>query len=120
MGKRITSIRQSRMEEMISYAWPGNVRELRNVVEHAIILSKGTTLNLQPFETMKQEKNQELSLDTVVRNHITAILEKTGWRVKGNNGAAELLGLHPATLFSRMKKLGIKQTTNSDDISSEG
>lgn len=118
MGKRIVTIQQSRMEAMLRYAWPGNVRELRNVVEHAMIVSKGTTLNLRASETMTPEKIQDLSLDTVERNHITTILEKTGWRVKGNNGAAEILGLNPATLYSRMKKLGIKRTTNSVDISS--
>jgi transcriptional regulator with GAF, ATPase, and Fis domain len=120
MGKRITTIKQARMEEMQRYPWPGNVRELRNVVERAMIVNKDRTLNLRVPETMMPEKIQDLSLDTIERNHITTILEKTGWRVKGNNGAAEILGLHPATLFSRIKKLGIKRTTNSDDISSRG
>jgi transcriptional regulator with GAF, ATPase, and Fis domain len=120
MGKRITTIKQARMEEMQRYPWPGNVRELRNVVERAMIVNKDRTLNLRVPETMMPEKIQDLSLDTIERNHITTILEKTGWRVKGNNGAAEILGLHPATLFSRMKKLGIKRNTNSDDISSRG
>jgi transcriptional regulator with GAF, ATPase, and Fis domain len=120
MGKRITTIQQSRMEEMTKYAWPGNIRELRNVVEKAMIVSQDTTLNLRVPETTTPEKIQGLSLDTIERNHITTILEKTGWRVKGNNGAAEILGLHPATLFSRMKKLGIKRNSNSDDISSRG
>jgi formate hydrogenlyase transcriptional activator len=118
MGKRITTIQQSRMEEMLKYAWPGNVRELRNVVEHSMIVSKDTTLNLRVPETATLERTQDISLDTVERNHITTILEQTGWRVKGNNGAAELLGLNPATLYSKMKKLGIKRTTNQDDISS--
>jgi len=119
MGKRVTTVQQSRMEEMLRYEWPGNVRELRNVVEQAMIVSKeDRTLNLRVPETATPEKIQDLSLDTVVRNHIITILEKTGWRVKGKNGAAELLSLHPATLFSRMKKLGIKRTSNSDDISS--
>jgi transcriptional regulator with GAF, ATPase, and Fis domain len=120
MGKRITTIKQARMEEMQRYPWPGNVRELRNVVERAMIVNKDRTLNLRVPETMMPEKIQDLSLDTIERNHITTILEKTGWRVKGNNGAAEILDLHPATLFSRIKKLGIKRTTNSDDISSRG
>ena len=120
MGKRITTIQQSRMEEMLRYAWPGNVRQLRNVVEQAMIVSKDTTLNLRVPETTTPENIQDFRLETVERNHITTILEETGWRVKGKSGAAELLDLRPSTLFSKMKKLGIKQTTNSGDISSRG
>jgi transcriptional regulator with GAF, ATPase, and Fis domain len=118
MGKRITTIKQARMEEMQRYPWPGNVRELRNVVEQAMIVNKGRTLNLRIPTTMMPGTSQDFKLETLERNHIMTILEKSGWRVKGKNGAAELLGLHPATLFSRMKKLGIKRNTNSDDISS--
>jgi transcriptional regulator with GAF, ATPase, and Fis domain len=120
MGKRITTIKQPRMEEMQRYPWPGNVRELRNVVEQAMIVNKGRTLNLRIPTTMMPRTSQDFKLETLERNHIMTILEKSGWRVKGKNGAAELLGLHPATLFSRMKKLGIKRNTNSDDISSRG
>jgi transcriptional regulator with GAF, ATPase, and Fis domain len=120
MGKRITTIKQARMEEMKRYPWPGNVRELRNVVEQAMIVNKGRTLNLRVPETMTPGTSQNFSLQTLERNHIMTILEKSGWRVKGKNGAAVLLGLHPATLFSKMKKLGIKRTMNSDDISSRG
>jgi formate hydrogenlyase transcriptional activator len=120
MGKRITNIKQARMEEMQRYPWPGNVRELRNVVEQAMIVSKGRTLNLGVPEARMPGTSQDFRLETLERNHILTILEKNGWRVKGKNGAAELLGLHPSTLFSKMKKFGIKRTTNSDEISSRG
>ena len=120
MGKRITNIKQARMEEMQRYPWPGNVRELRNVVEQAMIVSKGRTLNLRVPEAMIPGTSQDFRLETLERNHIITILEKSGWRVKGKNGAAKLLGLHPSTLFSKMKKLGIKRTTNSGEISSRG
>jgi DNA-binding NtrC family response regulator len=120
MGKRITTIKQARMEEMQRYPWPGNVRELRNVVEQAMIVSKGRTLNLRVSETMMPGMSQNFRLETIERNHIITILEKSGWRVKGKNGAAELLGLRPSTLFSKMKKFGIKRTTNSDEISPRG
>ena len=85
-----------------------------------MIASNDTTLNIRVPETATPGKTHDLNLDTVNRNHITTILEKTGWRVKGKSGAAELLGLHPSTLFAKMKKLGIKQPPVSDNISSRG
>ena len=51
----------------------------------------------------------EIKLVDVERKHILKILQNTGWRIKGQNGAAELLGLHPATLYSKMKRLGIER-----------
>lgn len=120
MGKRITGIQQAGMEEMQRYPWPGNVRELRNIVEQAMIVSRGTTLKLRTPQTSTSETSQDLRLIDVERNHILSVLDKTRWRVKGKHGAAELLGLHPATLFSKMKKLDINRPASSDEISSKG
>jgi transcriptional regulator with GAF, ATPase, and Fis domain len=104
-GKRIDSLSPENIRLLQAYSWPGNVRELRNVIEQAVILSKGGPLDLQipqplgaiPLTTLRQAECQ----------HILAALEKTGWQVKGTNGAAELLGLNPSTLFSAMHRLGI-------------
>ncbi len=96
------------MEALMSYRWPGNVRELRNVVERAMILSGDLTLVVElPDKTGGIV--QVTSLEDMERVHILAVMERTGWRVRGSGGAAEILGLKPTTLDSRMKKLGVKR-----------
>jgi PAS domain S-box-containing protein len=116
MGKRIEAIPRKGMEALQQYPWPGNVRELRNVIEQAMILSRGKTLNVQVPGLGVYEEAQHLRLEDMERNHITAILERTGWRVSGKRGAAEILGLKPTTLESKMKKLGIKRPAKDPDI----
>ena len=91
------------------YPWPGNVRELRNVIERAVILSRGSSLNVELPKTMNALTSSSATLQEVERSHIVDVLNKTGWRVSGKKGAAEVLGLKPTTLESRMKKLGIKR-----------
>ncbi|MFC1868464.1 sigma 54-interacting transcriptional regulator [Thermodesulfobacteriota bacterium] len=117
MGKLIENIPQKRMAELQHYTWPGNVRELRNVIERAMILSKDSTLRVHapPFFDSKHPK--PLRLKDIEKKHILEVLEKTGWRVRGNGGAAEILGLKPTTLDSRIKKLGIKRRPQLSDIS---
>jgi PAS domain S-box-containing protein len=107
MGKRVESIPRKSIEALKRYPWAGNIRELRNVIEQSMIITKGTTLNVQLPGTQEQIENQRVRLEDVERNHIQKILEQTGWRVRGKAGAAELLGLKPTTLDARMKKLEI-------------
>ena len=107
MGKRIESIRRKDMDALREFPWRGNVRELRNVIEQSMIITNSTTLKVELPESPEQEKNQAVLLKDVERNHILKILQHTGWRVRGKAGAAELLGLKPTTLDSRMKKLDI-------------
>jgi transcriptional regulator of acetoin/glycerol metabolism len=111
MAKRIKSIPRKSMEALQRYPWPGNVRELRNVIEQAMIISKGAILIIRLPALSDLAVEPEIKLVDVERNHIVNILESTGWRIKGQNGAAKLLGLHPATLYSRMKRLGIERPT---------
>ncbi len=107
-GKTIEQIPRKSMEALMSYRWPGNVRELRNVVERAMILSGDLTLVVElPDKTGGIV--QVTSLEDMERVHILAVMERTGWRVRGSGGAAEILGLKPTTLDSRMKKLGVKR-----------
>jgi transcriptional regulator with GAF, ATPase, and Fis domain len=114
------------MERAQGYDWPGNVRELQNVVERAVIVSPGGKLILElpgsgttqgksrspaerrpPGETVIGEKEwRELE-----RANVLAALQAAGARISGKGGAAELLGIHPATLTSRLKVLGIKKQT---------
>jgi formate hydrogenlyase transcriptional activator len=112
MGKRIESIPRRTMEALRRYPWPGNVRELRNVIEHAMIISEGKTLGVRMPALAAEESVPSPVLDEVERKHILSVLEKTRWRLAGEGGAAEQLGLKRTTLQARMKKLGIKRATS--------
>ena len=110
IDKQIAGIPQATLEALLSYAWPGNVRELRNVIERAVIVSRGSELELgewPPTRTLENDKARILTLEEHEREHIVKVLELTNWRVSGDKGAAEILGMRPTTLESRMKKLGI-------------
>jgi PAS domain S-box-containing protein len=128
VGVRIDSVGKATMERLSRYSWPGNVRELENVLERAIILSNGPTLEIDPavFASPKAERTPGAeplaapsaaqpfeSLDSTMRSHILAALEQSGWIIDGPRGAAKLLGLHPNTLRSRMKKLGLVRAPRS-------
>ncbi|MGB5053955.1 MAG: sigma 54-interacting transcriptional regulator, partial [Nitrospirales bacterium] len=110
LGKRIDRIPASMMAALRQYAWPGNIRELEHVIERAVILTEGSSL--EPIELSTGARGSGvvpsvLTLEERERLHIMDILEQTGWRVSGKDGAAELLGLKPTTLEARMKKLKI-------------
>ena len=111
MGRKITSVASRDMDMLSSYSWPGNVRELRNIIERAMISSKGTTLDLSHLELAPSNccvSSSIMTLAEVERQHIAAALKASGGKIKGKGGAAELLGLNPSTLYSRMRKLSIR------------
>ena len=108
-GKQIDQIPRKTMEAMLEYAWPGNVRELKNVIERAVILSTGRTLAVQISKNVSSDESASGTLENILRREILAVLNKTNWRVTGRNGAAEILGLNKSTLYSKMKKLGIRR-----------
>jgi formate hydrogenlyase transcriptional activator len=110
MGKEIESIPKKTMQALQSYSWPGNVRELRNVIEHAMILNKGETLEVELPKRVSSETEAAGNLEDMERRHMVAVLEETGWRIAGQGGAAEVLGLKRTTLQAKMKKLGIKRS----------
>ncbi len=108
MGKTIEAITKSSLRALQHYSWPGNVRELRNVVERAMILVSGPRLVIDLPGSIPLPAPQPLAtLAEVEREHIQRVLEFTHWRVRGAGGAAEILGLPPTTLESRMAKLGL-------------
>ena len=117
MGKSITRINAREMTALQQYVWPGNIRELRNVIEHALIFSRGDTLQITLPATHHPSRRQSLLMQDVEYQHITEVLRSTNWRVDGPKGAARLLGLHPNTLHSRIKKLGISTRSAAHDIS---
>jgi PAS domain S-box-containing protein len=108
MGKRINQVPRKTIEILQRQPWPGNVRELRNTIEHAAIISSGDTLRIPALDQTSAQQPGRHTLADAERDHIVQTLERSGWRIKGAGGAAILLGINPATLYSRMKKLGIK------------
>jgi formate hydrogenlyase transcriptional activator len=109
MGKRIEAIDEGSLAGLRRYPWPGNVRELRNVVERAIILGSDGMLWIELPERRAMAATASLTLEDMERHHIVRILDQTGWRVRGTEGAANVLGLPPSTLETRMAKLGIRR-----------
>jgi len=107
MGLTVDTISQRTMERLQNHPWPGNVRELRNVIERSMILSHGRTLTLSLPYTEESVDGEALTLDEVQRRHIRKVLDLVGGKISGPGGAAEILGLKPTTLRSRMEKLGV-------------
>ena len=114
MKKPIRTIPTETITHLTSYSWPGNIRELQNLIERAVILSRGSVLEV-PLAELKQSGNGSLvkqpqgpiSLEAVEREHIMKVLRETGWVIGGPAGAATRLGLNRTTLNNRMRKLGI-------------
>jgi formate hydrogenlyase transcriptional activator len=118
-GRRIERVERETMDRLVRYAWPGNVRELQNVIERAVVLSATSVLrlgpDLLPVEGVSTAESEQpapgdealLTLEEVERRHIHAVLAHTNGVVEGPEGAARILALHPNTLRSRMKKLGL-------------
>jgi transcriptional regulator with GAF, ATPase, and Fis domain len=104
------------IDRLMAYRWPGNVRELENVIERALILSKGTPLTFDDLIGGKKDESAfirggsqdtPLKLDEAMSQHIRRVLEMTKGKVHGKGGAAEVLGINPSTLRNRMNQLGI-------------
>jgi transcriptional regulator with GAF, ATPase, and Fis domain len=114
MGKKIRSISNEALQEMLSYRWPGNIRELEHIVERSVILSGTSTLELSnPLKRTKLPAMGEAgpppvkTLKEAEKELIIAVLQLTGGRIRGKGAAAEVLDIEPTTLEARMKKLGI-------------
>jgi len=124
MGRRIEPLHPDQIRRLQEYHWPGNVRELQNVIERAIILATSGRLDLQralppeaapalpPTESVDAAAPRVLSaaeLESLERANIERALAAAGGKISGNGGVAELLGLPPSTVTSRMKALGIQK-----------
>jgi formate hydrogenlyase transcriptional activator len=103
------------MRTLVRYPWPGNVRELGNVIERAMILSPSAVLNLDAvFETATTSRTDTGErIEEVERVHFLQVLERCGWRINGAGNAADVLGMHPNTFRSRLKKLGIARPSGA-------
>ncbi len=124
-GREVDRISQAALEQLTAYSWPGNVRELENVIERAVVTARDRRLRIdlpqsapdlsttdstpsEPAAASGSGSAHARTLDEVQREHIERVLRETGGRVEGSDGAAAILGLHPSTLRSRMKKLEIR------------
>jgi formate hydrogenlyase transcriptional activator len=137
-GKRMDGVSQETMHLLLNYPWPGNIRELQNVIERGVVLAQGPVLALDPGVLQTQHVADPMiaastvtsppsvaaapsganrlpespaTLEEMERRHIVTVLEQTRWVIEGARGAARLLNLHPNTLRSRMKRLGIHRPT---------
>ena len=113
VGKQVQKISQEVMDSLQNYNWPGNVRELENIIERAVIISRGKRLeigNWLPRRDIPAEILGVATLEEVEKAHILRVLESTRWRVSGEKGAAKILGVNAQTLFSKMRKRGINRT----------
>jgi formate hydrogenlyase transcriptional activator len=116
MKKPIKTIPTETIARLTAYSWPGNIRELQNLIERAVILSRGSVLEV-PLAELKQSAGDNLAnqlqgpirLEAVERDHIMKVLRETGWVIGGPTGAAARLGLNRTTLNHRMRKLGINR-----------
>jgi formate hydrogenlyase transcriptional activator len=131
IGRTVDSVSRDSLDRLAAYSWPGNVRELENVIERALVLSHGGVLDaaqgLAPAHAAPSTNDLPTPaagspvsvgraasatgrLDDVERAHIAATLDQTGWVIEGQRGAARILDMHPNTLRSRMKRLGLERT----------
>jgi transcriptional regulator with GAF, ATPase, and Fis domain len=115
VGKNVKEVPKASLNELMKYEFPGNVRELENMVERALILSSTEYLNLDTIlksGIMKKKKRSGKfqTLDEMQRTYIIKAIKRCNGRISGKDGAAIILGLNDKTLYSRIKKLGIKKT----------
>ncbi|HYS19243.1 MAG TPA: sigma 54-interacting transcriptional regulator, partial [Candidatus Binatia bacterium] len=132
-GRQVDTIASETMDRLASYPWPGNIRELQNVIERAVVLSRGPALELdkdllpgtagrgpEPGVEDHAERGGPVAksaasglaaaLEETERTHIVAALERADGVIEGPRGAAKILEMHPNTLRSRMEKLGIRRS----------
>jgi PAS domain S-box-containing protein len=121
-GKQVEGVSQETMDLLLGYPWPGNIRELQNVIERGVALCQGRLLHLGP-DLLPSEASTATrtssgapspaiglsSLEEIEKRHILAVLQQTQGVIDGPKGAAKILGLHPNTLRSRMKRIGISR-----------
>ncbi|MDH3444283.1 MAG: sigma 54-interacting transcriptional regulator [Deltaproteobacteria bacterium] len=113
LGKDLRGVSQKGMDSLLSYAWPGNIRELQNVMERSVVVASGPIAHVDDSLLRANGALQETPLETLEnleRHHILRALAETHWVIHGKKGAAEILGINPSTLRSRMEKLGIRRS----------
>ena len=112
-GKPFKRLSKKTIAALMKYHFPGNIRELENLIERAVIIENGTTLNPGKWMPMTNGvsdlKEDFKSFEAMQRDYIIKVLNKTNWRVSGPKGAAAILDMKDKTLFAKMKRLGIEK-----------
>lgn len=124
-GRQTMKLTRNQADQIQNYDWPGNVRELKNVIERAVILSRGNVLRLdlslpdnaigsgqfveQGSPPGEEQVLNEQQMKALQKRNVLIALRQSSWRVSGKQGAAELLGVKPTTLTDRMKMMGIRK-----------
>jgi formate hydrogenlyase transcriptional activator len=120
MHSRVVAVGKYTLELARAYPWPGNVRELENLVERAMIVATGDTLEIDPtWLTAGPPPSAGLSLAEKEKRAIVEALEKCAGKVYGRAGAAALLGLRPTTLYGKMRRHGIRKAPGAARIEQE-
>ena len=114
IGKKISTVSKDTLNSLQEYHWPGNIRELESIIERAVIISQGSSLQVidrlnAPGKAEESTDGNVKPLAQVEHDHILQVLHKTGWRIEGKKGAAKLLGLNASTLRARIRKYGINR-----------
>jgi transcriptional regulator with GAF, ATPase, and Fis domain len=114
IGRKIEIVPEEEIQKLIDYHWPGNLREFQNLIESSVITSVDGVFRLEtyinPFGKQFVAPPETLgTLEDFERSHIMRVLEACDWKVSGEKGAAQILGMNAQTLFSRMKKMGISR-----------
>ena len=117
LRKDIQQVTPAALHRLQAYDWPGNIRELQNVIERAVILTRGTAIEVDAIAmasgiqapATSPPDSAVIPLAEAERRAILSALESAKWRISGTEGAAERLGLKPTTLHAKMKKLGIRR-----------
>ncbi|OUR94354.1 hypothetical protein A9Q87_01545 [Flavobacteriales bacterium 34_180_T64] len=111
-GKAFKRLSKKTITALMAYSFPGNIRELENLIERAVIVESGTTLNpgqWMPNADVLISADDFKSFEAMQRDYIIKTLNYTNWRVSGNKGAATILNMKDKTLFAKMKRLGIEK-----------
>ena len=122
-GREPMTLARGQANKLRAYDWPGNVRELKNVIERAVILSRGNVLRLEASLPEAASSGSDAASDAsgaagvlteqemreLQKKNTIAALEQANWRVSGAGGAADLLGIKPTTLADRIRTLGIRK-----------
>jgi formate hydrogenlyase transcriptional activator len=149
IGRSVAGVSRDSMERLMEYPWPGNVRELENVIERALVLSSGAVLDVgrdflpkiapavappsvpvaavtpaartsESEPALPRPSPGSSSLEDVERAHISATLDMTDWVIEGPRGAARILDMHPNTLRSRIKRLGLTRQPRASPVAEPG
>jgi DNA-binding NtrC family response regulator len=112
--KNVSAISSSALAQLMQYDWPGNIRELEHLIERNVLLAKTNEIEkfdlpLHTVSPLQENSGKLKTMKEMEKEHIMTALQNCGGKVSGPGGAAEVLQMQPQTLYSKMKKLGIKQ-----------